>query len=138
MKTILNKLLQGEYSFKRRISSPEICFDGVANFVIRKSNQRVYTEKGCYNKAVLFQQTQLFKFDSSNLYIHKSDGSLLHQFSIDEYMKFPIELYHIHHCLDDQYFLEMTIYSEDRFSTFYRINGPSKHYAIHTEFTKCV
>lgn len=136
MQTILNKLLQGQYSFKRRISFPEIYFEGVANFLIGNNNQRVYVEKGLYNKAVFFQQKLIFKFCSLNLSIYKNDNSLLHRFSIDEGLVIPINLSHTHYCLEDQYFLKVTIYSEDGFSTFYRINGPSKNYTIHTECSR--
>lgn len=136
MQKILNKLLQGQYLFKRIVSSPEMSFDGVANFALGKSAQRVYTEEGCYNKDIFFQRKQFFEFSSTNLYIHKSDNSVLHHFPIDKNIEFPIVLRHTYHCEEDQYSLEMTIYSEDCFSTFYEINGPSKDYTIHTDFSR--
>lgn len=138
MQKILNQLLQGQYSFKRKILFPEIYFEGVANFSIGKKDQRVYTEKGRYNKTVLFQQKLIFRFCSSNLRIYKSDYSLLHQFFIDESLVTPVNICHTHHCVRDQYFLNMTIYSEDSFSTSYRINGPFKNYTIHTDFSRVV
>lgn len=138
MQKTLNKLLQGQYSFKRIVLSPEMSFDGVANFIINSHNQIVYNEKGSCNKGITFQQKQFFQFGSSNLYIYKSDNSLLHQFSIDKNVEFPIVLNHTHHCGEDQYSLEMTIYSEDSFSTLYKINGPLKDYTIHTSFSRVV
>jgi len=132
-------MFSGQYSYKRRISSPRISLEGTACFQQNKTNQILYREQGSYTLGEIEQtcyQKQTFIVTKSNLSIYKNDLSLLHEFTLDTLLEFPIKLTHTHLCKNDRYVLEMVIHSFNTFSTSYRIQGPSKNYKIHTIFKR--
>ncbi len=139
MNQLLQSIFLGYYSFERYISSPQVTFTGTATFENGLDNQILYLEEGRYRLEGLEQicyQKRIFVVDASGLTIYRQDNSLLHEFRVDNMQTFPIQLTHTHHCKDDQYSLTLDIHSNNSFSMAYVVNGPSKDYRIHTDFTR--
>lgn len=137
--TVLKTVFLGRFSFERYISSPHINFTGTATFEKKTDNPIIYTEQGQYQLQEIEQscyQKRIFIIEESALSIYKSDLSPLHEFALDKMPVLPFRLTHTHLCLNDQYSLEMVIDSLNRFSTSYKVRGPSKNYEIHTTFTR--
>ncbi len=139
MHPLFAHVFSGQYSYKRTISSPQMSVDGTVCFEQNQANQILYHEQGSYTLGEIEQtcyQQQIFVMTKSNLYIYKNDLSLLHEFSLDTLLEFPIKLTHTHLCKNDRYALEMAIHSFNTFSTSYRVQEPSKNYKIHTTFRR--
>ena len=139
MNLVLDRVFTGDYSYQRFISSPQIRFQGTARFEKIDSNQKIYTEEGCYylgEKEQTCYQKQFFTVESLRLRICKNDHGLLHEFFLNDAPEFPFQLSHSHQCGNDTYSLTMTIHSSDSFSTSYAIQGPSKSYTIDTVFSR--
>ncbi|RZI46844.1 DUF6314 family protein [Candidatus Finniella inopinata] len=139
MNPILDRVFTGDYSYQRVISSPQLSLQGTACFEHSKANQKIYMEQGSYfldGKEQTCYQKQFFSVEISRLYIHKSDHSLLHEFSLNDVSDFPFQLTHSHQCGNDAYHLTMTIHSANSFSTTYVVQGPFKDYTIDTVFSR--
>ncbi len=139
MHQLLEHVFSGQYSYKRSISSPQISLEGTACFEQSDTNRLLYHEQGYYRLGESEQscyQKQIFIYDASNLYIYKNDLSLLHEFTLDTMLEFPVKLTHTHLCKNDRYALEMVIHSFNTFSMSYKVQGPSKQYKIHTIFNR--
>jgi len=135
----LQRLFSGKFSFHRRITEPQINLNGTAVFDTSDGRTIRYIENGQYSlagKMQMFYQNRIFILDEASLHIYKDDNSLLHDFLIHGPLAFPLEITHVHHCVDDHYFLTLTIQSFDSFSTFYDIKGPCKSYCIRTDYRR--
>jgi len=139
MSQLLVNVLSGSYTFERIVSSPHMRFNGNATFLIGNDNQILYREDGQYRMEDIEQtgyQKRIFIIEATQLSIYKSDNSLLHTFKMDNLQTFPVQLNHMHQCMDDRYSLTMDIHSNDSFRTLYVIGGPRKDYKIETVYTR--
>lgn len=136
---LLESIFSGDYLFERLVSALSVPINGIARFEKIHTNERHYEEQGYYylkeKQQRCYQQRQ-FIWDNQHLYIHKSDGAVLHEFLLNEILTFPVQLTHRHECKADQYNLQMTLHSPEHFSTFYTINGPAKKYSIETLYSR--
>lgn len=135
---MLHNILQGAFSFRRYISSPQLIMMGQAAIIQQSPTQKIYEERGSYwlqGNLQEFYQKRIIDFQEGIMQIYKADQTLLHEFLLPEQYKLPLILSHQHHCGKDRYDVELSFFSY-AFTTCYTVSGPQKNYIMHTYFTK--
>lgn len=136
----LFSIFTGAFNFYRSVSFPKILMKGYATFTAQSPHSMHYQEEGFYlwkGREQLFYQIRQFVIEENELIILKNDKNILHRFHLKNVCDFPLYLQHNHRCKEDDYKLDLQIYSIDKFSTHYHIIGPKKaEYLITTEFMR--
>lgn len=135
----LKRCFKGKYNFDRWVAHDKILMQGTAVFKKIDDHQSQYIESGTYSldgASQEFYQLRYFVFTKDSLVIKKKDGAVLHEFILDASDNLPLEIQHVHVCNKDKYKIKVTVFSEDKFQTYYEIKGPHKNEIIHTEFVK--
>src|SRR4051812_44439307 len=135
----IRRIFSGNYRFNRTISSPQVSMVGQACFKPVSATTALYKEEGSYplgGAEQTFYQNQSFVLMEDKLLILKGNGELLHDFDLPKEIKDPLRLAHTHLCKDDQYQLDLCLWSQDAFSTDYKVFGPQKNYSIRTDFQR--
>ncbi len=128
----LDHFFSGDWTFIKKISTPDLIIEGKAAFKIDDQGQKVFKEEGmsyeCY-------QHYFYQIQENSFSILKFDHSVLHEFELKDH-SFPMILQHTHLCGQDSYDCKFTIFDEKRFDIFYDIKGPKKNYTIITIYQK--
>jgi hypothetical protein len=92
---------------------------------------------GKHNKAYTCSLVHEYVFESDRIlmYAGPDTKTLLHEFILKPFKKFPFLMKHTHICGQDKYACEWILRSETSFEVHYTVWGPKKNYHIQALYT---